>query len=55
LRLFVRYRGQSLDIELTGDDVHVKAMHCLAPAIRVAVNGTIYDIAASERRRIRLT
>jgi alpha,alpha-trehalase len=51
LRLFVRYRGQSLEIELTGDAVEVNAMHCCAPAIRLAVNGETYEIAASERRR----
>jgi alpha,alpha-trehalase len=55
LRLFVRYRGQSLDLELTPDAVQVRAMHCLAPSIRIAVNGKMYEIAPSERRRIRLT
>ncbi|MGH7391514.1 MAG: glycosyl hydrolase family 65 protein [Candidatus Rokuibacteriota bacterium] len=48
LRLFVRYRGQSLDIELAGDAVRVNAMHGEAPSIRVAVNGAIHDVAASE-------
>jgi alpha,alpha-trehalase len=51
LVLFVRYRGQSLTIELTGDAVQVNAMHCSAPAIRVAINGETYDVAASECRR----
>ena len=55
LRLFVRYRGQSLDLELAPDAVRVKAMHCQAPSIRIAVNGKMYEIAPSERRRIRLT
>jgi trehalose/maltose hydrolase-like predicted phosphorylase len=50
LRLFVRYWGQSLAIELAGDAVRVNAMHCLAPSVRVAVNGETYDIAASESR-----
>jgi alpha,alpha-trehalase len=54
LRLFVRYRGQSLDIELTGDAVEVTTMHCCAPSIRLAVNGQTYDVAASERRRFAL-
>jgi len=53
LRLFVRYRGQSLEIE-TGDAVEVNAMHCCAPAIRLAVNGETYDLAASECRRFPL-
>jgi hypothetical protein len=46
----VRYWGQSLAIELAGDAVRVNAMHCLAPSVRVAVNGETYDIAASESR-----
>jgi trehalose/maltose hydrolase-like predicted phosphorylase len=50
IRLFVRYWGQSLAIELAGDAVRVNAMHCLAPSVRVAVNGETYDIAASESR-----
>jgi alpha,alpha-trehalase len=51
LGLFIRYRGQSLAIELTGDAVQVDAMHCSAPAIRVAINGETHDVAASECRR----
>ena len=50
LRLFVRYRGQSLDIELEQDVLRVTAMHCVAPSIRVAVNGDVYDVAESESR-----
>jgi hypothetical protein len=34
LRLFVRYRGQSLVVELDRDVVRVTAMHCQAAAIR---------------------
>jgi len=29
-------------------------MHCCAPAIRLAVNGETYDLAASECRRFPL-
>ena len=54
LRLSVRYRGHSLDLELTGDAVEVSTMHCCAPSIRVAVNDETYDLAASERRRFPL-
>jgi alpha,alpha-trehalase len=54
LRLFVRYRGQSLVLELAGDAVQVTAMHCEAPAIRVGVNGEIHAVAASESRRFLL-
>ena len=50
LRLFVRYRGQSLAIELEGDTVCVNAMHCVAPSVRVAVNGEMHDVGASETR-----
>ena len=51
LRLFVRYRGHSLDLKLTGDAVEVSTMPCCAPSIRVAVNDETHDLAASERRR----
>jgi alpha,alpha-trehalase len=50
LRLFVRYRGQSLTLDFTADAVAVNAMHCQAPSIRVAVDGQVYDVAESERR-----
>jgi alpha,alpha-trehalase len=50
LHLFVRYRGQSLRIELAGNDVRVQAMHCLAPPVRVGVNGEIYDVVPSQTR-----
>lgn len=39
VRLFVRYRGQSLAIDLEGDSVSVNAMHCVAPSVGVAVDG----------------
>jgi alpha,alpha-trehalase len=51
LRLFVRYRGQSLLIELEGDAACVQAMHCVAPSVRIAVNGEIHDVAPAEVRR----
>jgi alpha,alpha-trehalase len=51
LRLFVRYRGHSLGIELEGDTVWVKATHCMAPSIRIGVNGEIHDVAPSQIRR----
>jgi trehalose/maltose hydrolase-like predicted phosphorylase len=54
LRLFVRYRGQSLHIEVTPDAIRIDAMHCCAPSIRVGVNGETHDIAASESRRFLL-
>jgi alpha,alpha-trehalase len=54
LRLFVRYRGQSLAIDLEGDSVSVNAMHCVAPSIRVAVDGEVHHVGASETRRFRL-
>jgi trehalose/maltose hydrolase-like predicted phosphorylase len=54
LRLLVRYRGQSLVIELEGDTVSVNALHCQAPSVRVAVNGEIHEVAASDCRRFTL-
>jgi alpha,alpha-trehalase len=54
LRLFVRYRGQSLVLELAGDDVAVQAMHCEAPAVRVGVNGQVHDIRPSQTRHFAL-
>jgi alpha,alpha-trehalase len=55
LRLFVRYRGQSLIIELESDSVRVQAMACQAPSIRVVVDGKTYELAASETCRVALT
>jgi hypothetical protein len=54
VRLFVRYRGQSLAIDLEGDSVSVNAMHCVAPSVRVAVDGEVHHVGASETRRFRL-
>jgi hypothetical protein len=50
----VRYRGQSLEIELDGDAVLVNARHCCAPSIRIGVTGQVHDLAPSERRRFAL-
>jgi alpha,alpha-trehalase len=54
LRLFVRYRGQSLVIDLEGDTVSVNAMHCVAPSVRVAVDGEVHHVGASQTCRFRL-
>lgn len=54
MRLFVRYRGQSLTIDLEGDVIRVQAMHCQAPSIRVAVNGDTYELRESETRLVAL-
>ena len=55
LRLRVRYRGQSLRIELEGRTVRVQAMHCEAPSIRIAIGGKTYELAASEHCAVELT
>ncbi len=54
MRLFVHYRGQSLDIEVTADAIRIDTMACCAPSIRVAVNGQTHEIAAAESRRFSL-
>jgi trehalose/maltose hydrolase-like predicted phosphorylase len=54
LRLWVRYRGQSLRIDLEGRSVRVQAMHCVAPSIRVAIGGKTYELAASEHCAVEL-
>ena len=51
LRLFVRYRGQSLTFDLERDAVEVRAMHCVAPAIRVAIGGQVHDVCGPDTRR----
>jgi hypothetical protein len=51
----VRYRGQSLAIELERDTVSVHATHCVPPSLRVAVNGEIHHVVASAARRFSLT
>jgi hypothetical protein len=50
-----RYRAQSLIIELEPDVVRVQAMHCEPPSIRVAVNGEMRELRASETRVTALT
>jgi alpha,alpha-trehalase len=50
LRLSVRYRGQSLVVELERDVVRVTAMHCQAAPIRVAIDGEVHEVAESESR-----
>jgi alpha,alpha-trehalase len=54
LQLFVRYRGQSLALDLTADAARVTVMHCQAPSIRVGVDGAIHELKASESRRFTL-
>jgi alpha,alpha-trehalase len=55
LRLFVRYRGHSLAVELDRDSVCVSTLACVAPSVRVAVNAEIHQLGPSERRRFSLT
>jgi alpha,alpha-trehalase len=54
LRLSVRYRGQSLLIDLHGRTIRVQAMQCSAPTIRVGVDGKTYGLAASEHCAVEL-
>ena len=54
LRLSVRYRGQSLLIDLHGRTIRVQAMQCSAPSIRVGVDGKTYELAASEHCAVEL-
>ena len=54
LRLFVRYRGQSLALELMPGSLQIDVMHCCAPAIRVGIDGQVHELAASESRRFPL-
>jgi alpha,alpha-trehalase len=54
LRLFVRYRGQSLALELMPGSLQIDVLHCCAPAIRLGINGQVHEVAASERRRFPL-
>jgi alpha,alpha-trehalase len=54
LRLFVRYRGHSLALELMPGLLQVDVMRCCAPAIRLGINGQVHEVAASESRRFAL-
>jgi alpha,alpha-trehalase len=54
LRLFVRYRGHSLEVELTADAIRVAALQCCAQAIRIAIDGEVHELAAGESRRFLL-
>jgi alpha,alpha-trehalase len=55
LCLRVRYRGQSLRIELEDGAVRVQAMQCEAPSIRLAINGETYELAASDGCSVEVT
>ena len=43
--------SQSLAIDLERDSVSANAMHCVAPSVRVALDGEVQHVGASETRR----
>jgi len=51
LRLFVRYRGHSLRLDIRRRDrIEVSAVRCAAPRMKVAIRDRVYELAAGERR-----
>ena len=44
-----------IDVSAFDAFLFVQAMHCVAPAIRVAINGKTYELAASEQCAVELT
>jgi len=54
LRLFVRYRRQSLAIALEKDVVRIKVMDGPRGPVRIAINGQTHELAAAESRSFEL-
>lgn len=48
LRLFVRYRGHSLELDIHRDRITVSAVRCAAPSMRVGLRDRVYELAAGE-------
>jgi alpha,alpha-trehalase len=48
LRLFVRYRGHSLGLDIRRDRVEVSGVRCAAPGMKVGIRDRVYELAAGE-------
>ena len=50
MALCIRYRGQSLELEVTQEHLQVAAQHGTADAVQIGFAGEIYPLAAGETR-----
>jgi alpha,alpha-trehalase len=50
LRLFIRYRGHSLALDVRRDRIEVSAVRCAAPTMKVGIRERVYELAAGETR-----
>jgi alpha,alpha-trehalase len=48
LRLLVRYRGHSLDLDITPDRLRVTAERCSAPSMKIGLRDQLHELAACE-------
>jgi trehalose/maltose hydrolase-like predicted phosphorylase len=48
LRLFVRYRGHSLGLDIQRDRIEVSAVRCAAPRMKVGIRDRVHELAAGE-------
>jgi alpha,alpha-trehalase len=48
LRLFVRYRGHSLGLDIRRDSAEVSGVRCAAPGMKVGIRDRVYELAAGE-------
>ncbi len=54
LRLLVRYRGHSLELDITHDRLRVSAERCAAPSMKVGLRDRVYELCASEVKEFAL-
>ncbi|HEX7784606.1 MAG TPA: glycosyl hydrolase family 65 protein, partial [Methylomirabilota bacterium] len=50
LRLFIRYRGHSLGLDIRRDRIEVSAVRCAAPRMKVGIRERVHELAAGETR-----
>ncbi len=50
LRLYLRYRGHSVELDVTPERVRVVTKWCAAPTIRIGVRTEIFELTAGESR-----
>jgi alpha,alpha-trehalase len=55
LRLFVRYRGHSLTLDISQDRLRVSAERCAAPTMKVGLRDQVYELGATETKEFPLT
>jgi alpha,alpha-trehalase len=54
LRMEIRYRGHSLDIEITGESCTVSALRCAEKPIRIGCKDTVLELAEGDTREFSL-